>query len=657
MRFSLFLLPVLLVPSIVFGSPVSGADTLTEPSMYASLDEIVVTGTRTHVPVWRSPVPVSLISRSDLERRGGLTVADVLERSDPLTLRRYGSGLSLTTMSLRGVTAEQTVVLLNGIRLNSPQNGLVDLSTVPLAGVERIEIVRGGASSLYGNHAMGGVVNIITRQTGATRPLVDLRLGAGSYGMRTMNVQTGFRESAYDVSVGVGRNQGEGDFTFHNRFEPNEKLTRENADYVQTYATLDSRLRIDGKSDLGMFARYTQSDRGLPGAFYGNQSADRQEDEHVHAALSVSRILADDLIVELKPYLLYSEIFYESPAWSFSESSINRQYGAAFDITSQPFDYLTLQAGGELNTAGVESTSLTESIERDNTVAYISAVFELPRAGTVRSTLYPSVRYDRFSNRDADDKRLYEEVTWKVGVTLQPFRYDRFVIRGSAGSNFKAPGLNDMYWFPEGNPGLVPERSFNIDAGIRWETAPIDGLVLDAGLFSIRAKDRIIWMPAWTDEWGFDRWSPVNLHTVHSDGFEIDLRFNPSSAPLRIGLAYTYQDVRQIAENPATGRNHEQRMAYMPMHLVAAEIGFEEGPMRMTLFTRFTGERYTSESNDMKLDSFVLFDIKTDYAVTLGTLAAVVSFEVKNLLDAEYEVMEYYPMPGRHYEFNLRLRY
>ena len=77
----------------------------------------------------------------------------------------------------------------------------------------------------------------------------------------------------------------------------------------------------------------------------------------------------------------------------------------------------------------------------------------------------------------------------------------------------------------------------------------------------------------------------------------------------------------------------------------------------MTLFPRLTGERYTSESNDMKLDSFVLLDIKTDYAVTLGTLAAVVSFEVKNLLDAEYEVMEYYPMPGRHYEFNLRLRY
>ncbi len=663
MRFTFSFRPTLII-LLLFAVIATGyaitddADTLTaemQPSLHVAFDDIVVTATRTQLPAWRSPVPVSYITGADLERRGGLTVGDALEHSEPVTLRRYGAGASLTTMSVRGVAADQTVVLLNGIQINSAQNGLVDLSTIPLSGIERIEIARGGASSLYGNHAMGGVVNIITRSVGYERPVIDLQAGGGSFGLRRMNVRSRINTSSFDLSFGLGRDQSDGDFRFIDMYNDNEPLKREHADYVQSFATLDGQARIDKETTIRLFARYSQADRGLPGPFFGQQSDDRQEDEHVHSGIALSRVIADDVVLEFRPFFIYSDILYSSPAWDFTSRSINRQFGAAFDVHAQVIADIMVTFGGELSDASVDADGLTGDIERVNTVAYLSGEWALPQIGNVQTTIFPSVRYDRFSNNHAGgDRRLYEEVTWKVGGTVQPFAYDRFLVRGSVGSNFKAPGLNDMYWSPGGNEELTPERSISYDAGIRWNLPFDRGLLIDAGFFSIRTEDRIIWLP------GADNpqiWSPVNLRKVHADGFELDLRWLPETLPVRIGASYTYQDVHQFITEGETGVETTKQLPYVPNHLVSGEIGYDVGDLRFSFFPRYNTKRYADESNKEILDGYFMMDIRGDYTVHLGTLSALFSLDIKNYFDTDYQIIQHYPMPGRHFEVNVRLRY
>jgi vitamin B12 transporter len=630
-------------------------DTAFEPAMHAAFDEIVVTATRTNLPVWRSPVPVTVINNEEIERRGGVTLGDILERSEPLTLRRYGSGAALTTMSIRGIAADQTAVLLNGVQLNSPQNGLVDLSTIPLSGIERIEIARGGASSLYGNHAMGGVVNIITRGADEYRPVVDVQAGSGSYGLRRIGVQSRVRSSSWGVAFGLGRDQSDGNFRFDNWLDNGASLRRAHADYVQSYATLDGHARIDDETTLRLFTRYSQADRGLPGAFFGMQAEDRQEDDHLHTALSLSRILSDDVLVEFRPFLIYSEMLYVSndPNFPFASRSINRQYGASFNINARLRSDLTATVGGELSDAGVDADGLTGGVKRVNTVAYVSGEWRAPDIGGVRSTLFPSLRYDRFSNNHDDgERRHHEEVTWKLGATIQPFAYDRFLLRGSVGRNFKAPGLNDMYWVPGGNEHLVPERSTSADAGMRVAVPGVGGLQLDAGVFRIRAQDRIIWVP--DPETGL--WGAVNLRDVHSDGFETDLRWRPERLPLRFGVSYTYQDVRQFIVDEATAAETSYQLVYAPYHLLSGEAGYGTSNMHITVYPRYSSSRYTTELNTDRVDGYLILDVQAGYTANLGAFSAIVTLDVRNVLDRDYQVVQFYPMPGRNYEVGVRLR-
>lgn len=628
-----------------------------QPSRHVAFDEIVVTATRTQLPLWRSPVPVTAITGVDLERRGGITLGDALERSEPVTLRRYGAGAALTTLSVRGVAADQTVVLLNGIPINSPQNGLVDLSTISLSGIERIEIARGGASSLYGNHAMGGVVNIITRSAGYDRPVVDILAGGGSFGLRRINVQSRINTSSFDLSFGLGRDQSDGDFRFVDTFNNDEQSIRENADYVQSFATLDGYVHIDHETTLRLFARYSQKDLGTPGSLSFPTPGSRQEDEHLHTAVSVSRVIGEDVLVTFRPFMIYSDLLYSSPAFDISSRSVTRQFGATFDVNTQLTSDLLMTFGGEISDAKIDADELADDVERVNTVAYLSGEWSAPEVGNIRTTLFPSLRYDRFSNNRAErDRRLYEELTWKIGMTVQPFAYDRFLVRGSMGRNFKAPGLNDMYWVDEwsaGNPELVPERSIGYDAGIRWEIPFIDGLMLDAGFFSIRAKDRIIWVPD-PETW---IWSPVNLRKVHADGFEFDVRWRPHSYPVRLSASYTYQDVRQFVTDETTGEKTSSQLLYVPYHLFSGEIGYDIAGLRLSVYPRYNSKRYTTEANDDHVDGYFLFDIRSDYTVNLGTMSAIVSLDVKNVFNADYQVIQHYPMPGRHFEVNVRLRY
>lgn len=647
------------VSILVAGVLVGGdTDTLTieaEPQLQRAYDEIVVTATRTRVPQWQTPVPVTVVTAEEINRRGGINLGDVLERSDALTFRRYGYGASLATMSLRGVAADQTVVLLNGIPVNSPQNGLVDLSTIPLSGIQRIEIVRGGMSSLYGNHAMGGVVNIITGGIGQEGTDVEITAGSGSFGLRRLNIKSEISGASSGVVFSLGRDQADGDFSFADPFQDDVVLRRENGDYVQTHISVDGTLRLDTNTRIQAFSRYAQTDRGVPGAFFGQQADNRQEDEHLHIGLVLDRSITDNVVMELRPFFLYSDLLYVAPAWDYSSRSINRQYGAAFDVTATLNRTTLVTVGGEITHAGIDADGLAKNVERVNTVAYIAGQWNPTLLNAARVSVFPSIRYDRFSNNRKDgERRVLEELSWKLGGTFQPFQNQPFLLRGSVGRNFKAPSLNDLYWVPGGNEELVPEYSNNVDFGIRWRVPFVSDFVVDAGLFIIWADNRIIWLPDPETQ----LWSPKNVRRVHADGFEIDLRWKPSVfPPLRIGASYTYQDVRQFIEDPAEGGEITRRLPFVPHHILSSEVGVQFGNVELFTFPRYTSKRYTTEANDDSIDGYFLLDFRGSYTVELGTIATTVSLDVRNIFDRDYEVMQYYPMPGRHYELSVRLRY
>src|SRR5450759_1147357 len=152
---------IAMLTAFLFSLDVAMVQNENDTTVQYRLKEVVVTGTRLDVVSDKSPSSVTVVDKATLEVKNGDVVAAAIQGSPGIYLRSYGSGGALATLSVRGQNPEHTLVLVDGQRYSNFQNGNTDLGIFSLANIERIEMARGGYSSLYGADAVGGVINII----------------------------------------------------------------------------------------------------------------------------------------------------------------------------------------------------------------------------------------------------------------------------------------------------------------------------------------------------------------------------------------------------------------------------------------------------------------------------------------------------------------
>lgn len=169
-----------------------------------ALGEVVVTATRTTQPLTDVLADVSLIDRDMLERSGAASLSDVLARLPGVEFTRNGGPAATTSLYLRGSETRHTLLLVDGVRVDSQSTGGAAWQALPLAMVERIEVLRGPAAAIYGSDAMGGVVQIFTRK-GEGAPQPSIAVGMGSHGTRSLNASISGAQGGWDYALGLGR--------------------------------------------------------------------------------------------------------------------------------------------------------------------------------------------------------------------------------------------------------------------------------------------------------------------------------------------------------------------------------------------------------------------------------------------------------------------
>ena len=203
----------------------------------------------------------------------GRSLGDLLRLSSGVSVRSYGPDGSLQSVSFRGLGPEYTTVMLNGIRLNDEQNGVVDFSRLTLRDVERVTIARGGFSALYGANALGGVVDIAT---GGISPL-SLTVGGGSYGWWSARTAVPIRIGSTVMSTSAAYEHADNGYSFATPEGATERaVTRQNSDYSRFHFSCDGDVRISG-SPVSLYADVTSSDLGVPGAFAGGTQGRARE--------------------------------------------------------------------------------------------------------------------------------------------------------------------------------------------------------------------------------------------------------------------------------------------------------------------------------------------------------------------------------------------
>ncbi|MEP0822127.1 MAG: TonB-dependent receptor [Ignavibacterium sp.] len=607
------------------------------------LPEVVVTATRSLIDVLDSPSPAEIIA---VDHASALlpSLGDIVGRSTSMFLRDLGGSGALKTAFLRGTAPQHLLVLVNGVRQNSHQNGLVDFTLLSVNDVQRVEIVRGGSSALFGADALGGVVNILTR-TPETGLRVRLNGEAGSYGFGRWRLEGEGRPGGIGLLAGAAYEQGRDEFPY--RRPDGSSATRTNADFRKRTAYMHGDAPLGAETSIRMSTQAVRSERGVPGSLSFLSPEARQADDDALLGLEVRHSSLPGTQLSLKTSYHYSFQTYKdsNPLFPFQAAYRNGFVVVNPELHAVVGDNARILAGAEWNEGVLTGTDFTGAIRRVQRSLYASGelrlVWERPFVDLV--TLYGMMRYDDISDVD-------EALMPKVGINVRLLRDANVRFRASYGASFRSPSFNDLYYVGVSNPDLKPEHSASFDAGVlsAFGTATA-AHHLSLTYFNIGTRDRIVFDLA--------TFRPVNIGRTRSTGLEGKYTGSFWNRALELEVSYAITDAVKRNESAPGDPAYNKQLLFIPRHSADIALTGRWNVFEARVSYGMVGKRYTSEDHLEALPEYHVTDCILAARLQTGFGIVRVAGEVRNVFDRSYEVFEGYPMPGRTMRIGIGIEY
>ena len=609
------------------------------------VSDVVVSASRSSLFVQQSPVAVTLIQRELLYAQTGNTFSSALAGVSGLFIKSYGGNRAVETVSLRGMAAEHTVVLVDGIRSTNFQNGLSDLGISSSSNIERIEIVKGGNSSLYGADAVGGIINVITKKPSEHwRTQIDGSVGSNNYSSVEIS-GSGKLFSNFSFDGRVRKEYAKNNFSFH--FDDGmtkAPLRRENADFSFTNVSAKI-VWHDEKSFSSFLSLYgNRAERGSPGAVTTiNQTGKaRLHDDFLRALLHAEWSNDARMQLHCNASLLYANETYSDPNIIMNSSPLSNEYLNRV-VTFSPemrmrisYEYAAV-VGGEFEIGNIASNAVKKS-ERVQSGFFIAQ--EILFHSLSDLTLFPSLRFDWFS--DVED-----EVSPKIGMNIALSSRPNIHFRSSFGKSFRVPSFNDLYWRAGGNPLLRPEHSVSFDCGIVGEENIFGTLFFEANYFFITTKERILWMP-----YSGTLWTPRNIGKVQSEGVECEVRWLSSNRALQFSSNITLNAVQKKNEDFPGDPTYNKFLIYLPQQIFTGSVLYT--PERWSFFLQYmwSSFRYATAYNDKFLPHYDIVNCSAIYRLDDENVSPFYKLEITNCFNTSYQSIALYPMPLREFRFS-----
>lgn len=606
----------LLAPSLLHGQ--GTPDTVTLPA-------VVVTATRVPITLQSASAAITVISGESLRARGITTVADALRLMPGAAVVATGSFGGQTSLFVRGGESDYVKVLVDGVPQNQP-GGFYDFANLGTEDVERIEIVRGPVSVLYGSDAVAGVVQVFTR-SGLGRTNGSLAFGGGSYGTEWGSGAMSGAAGSLGWDVTLARRSTDGTYRF-------------NSADRRSLAGASLRFAPDARTQARLSVRYADALFHFPtdGAGQVADSDQHTSDRGPSAALDLARTLSGRLDAGVNVAWHREESRYDNGADSPGDTSVFCCFHSR-DVLQRLVaggrTSLHLQPGAVV-TAGVEreiqrQSGSTLDTTRGNTAGYAQLLLDPGRAVSITA-----------GGRLDHNQQFGDHLTGRAGVA---WRLGRTRLRASAGTGFKEPSFFENFatGFARGNPSLRPERSTSWEVGA--EHTLLQGrLSLQATWFDQRFRDFIQYSAVGV---GPDSVNYVNIGEATARGLELSVR-STLGHELTLEAAYTYLRSR----DQSTG----ERLLRRPTHVGSLQLAHPlAGRGSVALAARFTGERDDQDFTAfpaavVPLPARTVVDASADYRLSAGRGALpglLITGRVENVLDASYEEAVHFPAPRR----------
>jgi len=578
---------------------------------------VVVTASRVAETTDDTLAAVSVITRDEIERQQSKSVQDVLQGLAGISITNNGGPGKATSVFLRGTESDHVLVLVDGIKVGSATLGTTAFQHIPVEQIERIEVVRGPLSSLYGSEAIGGVIQIFTRKGGGElNPFFSI--GGGSYDTYNASLglsgggergwfnlsASGIDTEGFNACNGKSSPGGAGCFTI----EPDDD------GYRNLSGSLRAGYRFEGGLEIDAHALKTKGESEFDGSF-------------VNESESVQQVLGGS--VRFSPLDVWQVTLAagrsEDESDNFKDGSFQTRFESERDtVTFQNDISITddhlFTLGVDYQKDRVDGTTAYAVSSRDN-----KGLFTQYQGAIAAQDIQLSLRRD-------DNEQFGEHNTGNAAWGYALNKGLRF--KASYGTAFKAPTFNELYFPGFGNADLRPEESRSIEFGLsgragwgRWssniyETQIDDLIAFDASIFA-----------------------PANIDQARIRGLE--MTFAAQVEAWNFTTNFTLLDPENRSNGTNRGnvlpRRAEQSLRFDATHHVGKYT------LGATLFTE--GKRYDDFANTRELSGYASVDLRAEYALTKDWLLQA---RVENLLDKEYETAAFFNQPGRGLYMTLR---
>lgn len=576
----------------------------------AALPAVQVTSTRTPQPVRDVLTDNVVITAEQIAASGQTNLVDLLQQQRGLEVARNGGPGTAASVFLRGASNAQNVVLIDGVRVGSSTLGGATWSALPLSQIDRIEIVYGPLSTMYGADAVGGVVQIFTRK-GERTPSLTVGAGLGSYGTR--NLEAGLSgatggEHAVRYSVNVARERAEG---FSATRPQNFSYHPDKDGYTRESASGQLGMDIAKGHEIGLTFLHSR----LEGEYDAGPST--INDRSISHAGAYSLYSRNQLLSNWSSLLRFSSGLDKARDLSSFGIDTARTRQDAFtwqnDIT---LGSDLAQVLLERRIERVDSSNFSADSRATNSIA---ASYQMRRGAHLASA----------SLRNDDSSQYGSRTTGNLGYGYRIT--DALRVNASAGTSFRAPTYNELYFPGYGVPGNRPERGRNVEAGIYYEKGSDR---FSAVYYRNRVSDLIVYAaecPVSSQSYPFGCAYNVNQALLSGVTLGASTRFGPYT--LRGSM--DFQNPRDETTDLLLPRRAKRHGT------VALE--YAAGALSGGVESRFASRRYDDGANSTSLGGYALLNLYASYQVNRDWS---VYGRWNNMLDKNYELASGYATAG-----------
>jgi outer membrane cobalamin receptor len=629
------------------------------------LQEIAVQANR------ERPIPndfIEIVTRKEIEKSSARTVGELLKYIPGITLIDEAGGGGRKRLSIRGSQSNQVLVVLDGVELNDPLTGDTDLHQIPLSGIQEIKVHKGGNSSLYGSGAMGGVVEIISRNN----PLEQISASARNGQYHVMGVKSVLAGRTGSLSwfftYDKNKEKGDYDYTYQRPDGTNVNATRQNAGFESQ--NVFAKLLYDfDHHEIQIQTHLYRSTRGLPGlVFSWTPYAKADTDRHLflsryayqkgprHHRISLSHYENNVEFQNQPPK--DAPLRYRTVPPYHTRYRVHSLHGSAESrYTLGDERQLCLRTGfqkDDFHDKNVLTNTMGPVNQTENLGAFASLKTEwhLPKPEFLsRITLSPAVRWDHFILHQQTFTRKYQQTSPRIGLLISRYENWLLALRAHWGKSFKTPTFADLFYQDfrvRGNADLLPEKSSDRDIGLKTGLPFLGWLELDATFFHHRIEDLIVW-----EMGSFATWRPSNTDAL-LQGWDLSGSWQTWKKQLHITFSHTWLDARDKSDRRTT---RDKRLVYRPEHTTKIGLELELDPLNLSYHRHGVGSRFVTPSNTVSQPGYTVDDVSVSVRHCWKELEGTLKFSVFNLYDKSYEIIEHAPLPGRHWRAEYKIAY